>query len=60
MKFNMVMKVYSAEFEYERGKIDLRYESLIYEGLMPNNQRIAEWSDDTDRLSPDDIGNDIH
>ncbi|WP_180922000.1 hypothetical protein [Leuconostoc pseudomesenteroides] len=56
----MVMKVYSAEFEYERGKIDLRYESLIYEGLMPNNQRIAEWSDDTDRLSPDDIGNDIH
>ena len=45
MKFNKVTKVYSAEFEYERGKIDLRYESLIYEGLMPINQLIAEWSE---------------
>lgn len=45
MKFNMVMKVHSAEFEYKRGKIDFRYESLIYEGLIPINQLIAEWSE---------------
>ncbi len=45
MKFNKVTKVYSAEFEYERGRINLQYESLIYEGLMPINRLIVEWSE---------------
>ena len=28
--------------------------------VLPADKYIAEWSDDTDRISPDDIGNDIH
>ncbi|WP_260361647.1 hypothetical protein [Leuconostoc pseudomesenteroides] len=28
--------------------------------VFPEDKYIAEWSDDTDRISPDDIGNDIH
>ncbi|MGZ0002179.1 hypothetical protein ACXJ5A_08460 [Leuconostoc mesenteroides] len=28
--------------------------------VFPADKYIAEWSDDTDRISPDDIGNDIH
>lgn len=28
--------------------------------VLPADKYIAEWSDDTGRLSPDDIGNDIH
>lgn len=28
--------------------------------VLPADKYIAEWSDDTDRLSPDEIGNDIH
>lgn len=52
MKFNKVTKVYSAEFEYERGRINLQYESLIYEGLMPINRLIAEWGEQLcERLS---------
>ena len=45
MVFDETAKVYSAEFEYERGRINLQYESLIYEGLMPINQLIAEWGE---------------
>ncbi|MFT8756940.1 hypothetical protein [Leuconostoc pseudomesenteroides] len=28
--------------------------------VLPADKYIAEWSDDTERISPDDIGNDIH
>lgn len=28
--------------------------------VLPADKYIAEWSEDTDRISPDDIGNDIH
>ncbi|MDI6667074.1 hypothetical protein QMA56_05040 [Leuconostoc falkenbergense] len=28
--------------------------------VLPADKYIAEWSDETDRISPDDIGNDIH
>ncbi|WP_337090015.1 hypothetical protein [Leuconostoc pseudomesenteroides] len=28
--------------------------------VLPADKYIAEWSDGTDRISPDEIGNDIH
>lgn len=34
------------------------YEILV--GALPTDKYIAEWSEDAERISPDDIGNDIH
>lgn len=55
------------EINYQQGDFDA-YGFEIYtvhtsDGhirVLPADKYIAEWSDDTDRISPDDIGNDIH
>ena len=55
------------EINYQQGDFDA-YGFEIYtvhtsDGhirVLPADKYIADWSDDTDRISPDDIGNDIH
>lgn len=55
------------EINYQQGDFDA-YGFEIYtvhtsDGhirVLPADKYIAEWSDDTNRISPDDIGNDIH
>ena len=55
------------EINYQQGDFDA-YGFEIYtvhtsDGhirVLPADKYIAEWSDDTDRISPDDNGNDIH
>ncbi|WP_223317994.1 hypothetical protein [Leuconostoc mesenteroides] len=60
-------KITVTEINYQQGDFDA-YGFEIYtvhtsDGhirVFPADKYIAEWSDDTDRISPDDIGNDIH
>ena len=60
-------KITVTEINYQQGDFDA-YGFEIYtvhtsDGhirVLPADKYIAEWSDDTDRISPDDIGNDIH
>ncbi|MGC2973739.1 hypothetical protein HFP47_04850 [Leuconostoc sp. DB-1] len=62
---NSIPKV--TEINYQQGDFDA-YGFEIYtvhtsDGhirVLPADKYIAEWSDDTDRISPDEIGNDIH
>ncbi|MDV3545942.1 hypothetical protein [Leuconostoc falkenbergense] len=55
------------EINYQQGDFDA-YGFEIYSvhtsdghiRVLPADKYIAEWSDDTNLISPDDIGNDIH